>query len=86
MQLCIRQSCKLSSEYSSSVPKPINRKDVEAPDVNKKAAPDVSRTLSALCCFSLITPSVLPEPGAVTGSAARARCAGARLHLVVPPR
>lgn len=49
MQLCINQSCRLSSEHSSSVPRPISRKDVEAPDVNKKAAPDLFGMLPALC-------------------------------------
>lgn len=51
MQVCISQSCKV--EYSSSAPKPISRKGVEAPDVNEKAAPDLSRMLPALCFFSV---------------------------------
>lgn len=79
MQLCISQSCKLSSEYSSSVPKPINRKDVEAPDLNKKAAPTFPEC-RRLCAFFLFhnnlvaARALLPppqlEPGLVTGTGA----------------
>lgn len=79
MQLCISQLCKLSSEYSSSVPKPINRKDVEAPDLNEKAAPTFPecRRLFAFSLFhnnlvaawALLPPPQL-EPGLVTGTGA----------------
>lgn len=45
--------CKLSSEYSSSVPKSLNRKDVEAADV-KERGPELSRMpASYVFCFTI---------------------------------
>lgn len=66
-------SCRLSFEYSSSVAKPINRKDVEKTDVNEKAAPTPPEyqfydfpVIYFLCCLDYSLPRTWV--GLVSGS------------------